>query len=84
MAQDEWRRGRLDSLGGKPSASSTRLLLVAVLAAQALVPHGISAELNLTLTVTSHRIGVLHACGLAETAHATPQECRAAQRGTER
>jgi hypothetical protein len=84
MAQDEWRRGRLDRLGGKPPASSIRVLLVAALAAQALVPHGISAELDVTLTVTSHRIGVLHACNLAETAHATPRECSAAQRETER
>jgi len=72
MGQDQRRTKRLSRPGGQPPGASAPALLLAVLAAQALCPHGISADPGATQTITNYRISVPRPCAPVEMTDATP------------
>jgi hypothetical protein len=64
--------------------SRALLFLLALLAARALGPHGVSPDSGVTVTVTSYRVGVLHGCNRTEAGGAARREDRATALGTKR
>lgn len=78
MAQDGGRKERsANRIERKPSASSSRVLVLAILAMQALASHGGSTAPEMNLTVTDYRARVPRACGKAEMKGARAGEYRA-------
>jgi hypothetical protein len=84
MAQDERRKERSANPVERKPAAQSRVIVLTILAMQALASHGSSAVPGMDLNVTSNRVGVLRACGQAEVTGARPGESPTEGPGTKR
>lgn len=86
MKDDKQRRERTNRLRLKMPAGPWRALVVGLLAARALSPHGVSADsgVTVTVTVTSYRICILHGCSRTEVGRLVPGQDQTTTLGTDR
>jgi hypothetical protein len=84
MKDDEQRRGRPKRPQIKPPGATWRALVIGVLAARAFSLHGASADSEVTVTVTSYRICVLHGCGHTKVRRMEPGRGHTTRLGTKR
>jgi hypothetical protein len=77
---EDWRQRRRRAQNRREPACAARALVLAVIVVGGLGSHGVSADLDVTLTNDS-RIGVIRTCNLDE----SPRAARGARRpGVER
>ncbi|HEX3325237.1 MAG TPA: hypothetical protein VHR65_08945 [Solirubrobacterales bacterium] len=84
MKDDKQRPERANRLRLKMPAGPWRALVVGLLAARALSPHGVSADSGVTVTVTSYRICILHGCSRTEVGRLAPGQDQTTALGTDR
>jgi hypothetical protein len=65
MTEDRRQRRRQTRNRSEPARTARALVLV-VIVVQALGSHGVSADLDVTLTANDSRIGVIRTCNLDE------------------
>jgi hypothetical protein len=65
MTEDR-RQGRRQARDRRGQARAARALVLAAIFVQGLGSHGVSADLDVTLTANDSRIGVIRTCNLGE------------------